>query len=89
MNEAPDALLQFPCEFPIKVMGKASGDFAGLVLEIVRRHCAEVGADALKVRPSRNGTYLAVTVSVSARDQAQLDALYTELCAHERVLMAL
>jgi len=89
MSESPDALFQFPCDVPIKVMGKASDDFAGLVLEIVRRHSAEVDADALKLRPSRNGTYLAVTVSVTARDQAQLDALYTELCAHERVLMAL
>lgn len=89
MSEAPDSLLQFPCEFPIKAMGKASGDFAGVVLEIVQRHSADVGADALTVRPSRNGTYLAVTVMVTARDQAQLDALYTELCAHELVLMAL
>jgi len=89
MSDAPDALLQFPCEFPIKVMGKAADDFAGLVLEIVQRHCAEVGADAVHLRPSRNGTYVAVTVSVAARDQAHMDALYTELCAHERVLMAL
>jgi uncharacterized protein len=89
MSEAQDALLQFPCEFPVKVMGKASGDFAGMVLEIVQRHSSGVGADALQVRPSRNGTYLAVTVTVTARDQAQLDALYSELCAHERVLMAL
>jgi len=89
MSETPDGLLQFPCEFPIKAMGKASGDFAGLVLAIVQRHSTGVGADALQVRPSRNGTYLAVTVTVTARDQAQLDALYTELCAHERVLMAL
>jgi len=80
-------LLKFPCDFSIKVMGKASENFELLVVEIVRRH--DIKESAVTKRSSSSGKYLSVTVSFIAQSRKQLDALYTEMSGHERVAMVL
>jgi len=80
--------LHFPCDFPIKALG-AGDDFRELVIGIVRGHAPDLDPAAASVRASRAGSYLAVTVVVQASSRAQLDAIYQELSAHRRVLMAL
>lgn len=84
-----DSLLDFPCDFPVKAMGLATGDFDRRVAELVRRHAPDLGEGAVRSRPSQGGKYLAVTVTVRATSRAQLDAIYRELSACEAVLMAL
>lgn len=88
-DASAESPLQFPCTFPIKVMGPASEDFEALVVEIVRRHAPDLGEAAVSRRPSRAGTYLALTVTVRATSRDQLDNIYRELTAEEQVLMAL
>jgi putative lipoic acid-binding regulatory protein len=80
---------EFPCDFPVKALGPNGDDFQSLILELVRRHAPEVSEDAVSVRPSSAGSYVAVTVLVRATSRGQLDAIYQELSAHERVVMAL
>lgn len=80
-------LLQFPARFPLKVMGRDEDDFETLVVEIVNRHVE--GELDVKTRPSRDGNFIAVTVTFEAHSKDQLDALYRELTGHDRVLMAL
>jgi putative lipoic acid-binding regulatory protein len=87
-DDAP-SLLKFPNVFPIKVVGLASVDFVGVVLEIVGKHTDDVGEVDFKSRSSKRGKYVAVTVTIQAQDQAQLDAIYHELSSDERILMAL
>jgi len=70
-------------------MGLAGNDFDALVVEIIIRHIGEVTEGAIVVRPSRNGKYVSVTVTFEAKDQEQLDSLYRELSAHERIMMVL
>jgi len=82
-------IMEFPCEFPIKAMGLASEALHILILEIVQRHAPEVDAQAIKSRPSSNGKYVSVTVTINAQSREQLDAIYLELTACEKVLMAL
>jgi putative lipoic acid-binding regulatory protein len=82
-------LLRFPCDFPIKVMGRAEPGFECLVVEIVRRHAQDLGEGAVSVRESSGGRYLAVTLTVRATSRAQLDAIYRDLTAHPKVLMSL
>jgi putative lipoic acid-binding regulatory protein len=77
--------LEFPCDFPIKAMGEASEDFEALVVGIVRRHVDDLGEGAVRTRESREGRYLSVTVTFTARSREQLDALYRELSGHERI----
>lgn len=82
-------LLEFPCDFPVKAFGQGGEDFDLTVVEIVRRHAPNLGEGAVSVRASRGGRYQAVTVTIRATGQAQLDAIYRELSACESVLMAL
>ena len=82
-------LLEFPCDFPIKAMGKSGNDFDALVVEIVRKHCPDLLEGAVKSRLSKAGNYVSVTVTIQARNRSQLDNIYFDLSAHEKVLMAL
>jgi len=84
-----DTLLEFPCSFPIKVMGKSANDFDSLVFEIIKRHVHDINEGAVKTRDSRKGNFVSVTVTIEARSKEQLDNIYMDLTAHERVIMAL
>jgi hypothetical protein len=82
-------LIKFPSKFPIKVMGANQDDFEGLVVEIIQKHASLAPEKVVSTRLSRNGRFLSITVHILAESQAQLDAIYRELSAHERVLMML
>ena len=84
-----DTLFEFPCEFPLKVMGRRSDDFRSIVLGIVQKHAGTIAADKIEERPSKDGTYLSLTCTFQAQSREQLDALYRELTACERVLVVL
>jgi len=86
---AEGSLLDFPCDFPIKVMGRKAPGFAQAITEIVRRHAPEFDPATVEMRPSRQGRYLSVTCVVRATSREQLDALYQELCDHPWVVMVL
>ncbi len=88
MNDT-DELFDFPCDFPVKVMGRRDGAFEARVVMIARRHFPDLGEGAVRSRASRDGNYLAVTLTVRAESRAQLDALYRELTADSAVLMVL
>ena len=87
--EEPQSLLAFPCEFPMKIMGRREGGFAQGVMEIVLRHAPDFQPASMEMRPSKKGKYLSLTVVVNATSREQLDALYQELCDHPAVVMVL
>ena len=87
MSDKP--ALEFPTEFPIKVMGRADGEIAQATREIVERHAGPVSADQVRQRPSSDGNFVAITYLINALSQDQLDAIYRELTACKLVLMAL
>lgn len=85
-----ESILQFPCEIAVKAFGSADGnDFDTLVFSLVRRHVPNLGEGALRSRMSAGGRYVAVTVTIQAESRAQMDAIYRDLSAEERVVMAL
>ncbi|TCS72118.1 hypothetical protein EDC61_10632 [Sulfuritortus calidifontis] len=84
-----DTLLEFPCDFPIKIMGERTDDFAQTVVGIVLRHAPDFAAETVQMRPSKAGNYLAVTCTIRATSKSQLDALYLELTAHPMVKVVL
>ena len=86
---ADNSPLAFPCEFPIKVMGRKQPRFVQAVTGIVRKHAPDFDAATVEMRPSRQGKYLSVTCTVRATSREQLDALYQELCDHPSVVMVL
>ncbi|MEW6679249.1 MAG: DUF493 domain-containing protein [Pseudomonadota bacterium] len=85
----PDTLLEFPCDFPIKIMGHRSDDFAQAMVAIVLRHAPDFLAEQVEMRASSGGKYLAVTCTIRATSKPQLDALYQELTAHPQVKVVL
>lgn len=89
MTERAASLLEFPCDFPIKAFGRGGEDFDLRVVEIVRRHTSDLRENNVSSRPSKGGRFSAVTVTIRARDQAQLDAIYRELSACPDVIMTL
>ena len=88
-SEEPASLLEFPCRFPIKAMGKRSGEFEELINTIVLGHATLWPGEEFTTSVSSAGTYVSVTAVIEARSQDQLDAIYQELTDHELVLMAL
>lgn len=84
-----DTLLQFPTDFPIKIMGQRRDDFAQTMVELVLRHAPDFKPETVEMRASRSGNYLSVTCVVRATSKTQLDALYREITAHPWVKMAL
>jgi putative lipoic acid-binding regulatory protein len=84
-----DTLFEFPCDFPLKVMGRSSDDFRSIVIGIVQKHVGTVEPENIEERPSKDGTYLSLTCTFQAQSRDQLDNLYRELTSHERVLIVL
>ncbi len=80
---------EFPCQFPIKAMGKYTPELYAIVVEIVRRHVDNLSETAVKIRPSSKGKFASVTVMVEAQSKAQLDAIYMDLTACPEILMSL
>lgn len=84
-----DTLMTFPHDYPLKVMGRNNDDFRSVVLGIVQKHMGDFDQNKIEERPSKDGTYLGLTITVVATSKAQLDALYRELTSCERVMVAL
>ncbi len=84
-----DNLLEFPCSFPIKMMGRASADFSDIAVRLVEQHVGKVAADAIQTSESRNGNFVSVTITIDAQSQEQLDSIYNDLSDHEDILVAL
>jgi putative lipoic acid-binding regulatory protein len=89
MPVARETLLEFPCVFPLKVIGRNVAEFEGEVLAIIQKHVPEAQRENVTRRPSAGNKYLALTVTFVADNQRQLDELYFELNRHELVLMTL
>jgi len=83
------ALLEFPCRFPIKIMGRNDTAFEFAVVQILRRHLPQLSEGAIQRRDSRQGNYASLTVIIDAQSREQLDAIYQDLTASDQVLMAL
>jgi putative lipoic acid-binding regulatory protein len=80
-----ESLIEYPSDFPIKVMGPTHIDFAPTIVLVVQKHDADFHEGKMEVRPSAKGNYTGLTVTVRAVSREQLDALYTELSDHPMV----
>ena len=89
MSEERDSLFDFPCAFPLKIMGLADAALAQAVLEIVLRHAPDFAASTMAMRASSGGKYVSLTCTINAHSRAQLDTLYRELSSHPLVKIVL
>jgi putative lipoic acid-binding regulatory protein len=84
-----ESLIKFPCEFTIKIFGNASDEFEINVLSIIRKHLPELREDAIRIRPSQDKKYMAMSVTIYTTSKEQLDTLYRALSSSPHVLMVL
>ncbi len=84
-----ETLIEFPCEFPVKVMGAAIPEFHTAVEKIVKTHDTEYDSSLTKQNTSKTGKYVSLTLNIHAKNKLQLDALYQDLTNHELVVWAL
>jgi len=90
MSVAPeDSLIEYPSDFPIKVMGRQHPDLAAVLTEVVRRHDPGFDPATVEMRASRGGNYIGLTFTVRATSREQLDALYRALHGHPMVSVVL
>ena len=84
-----ESLIEYPCDFPLKILGHAQPGFAQAVLTVVKRHAPDFDDASLEMKSSKKGKYLSVTCVIRATSRAQLDALYQELCDQPSIVMVL
>lgn len=85
----PDTLIEFPCDFPLKIMGATREGFAQAIVDVVLKHAPDFDAAHVEMRPSKAGNYLSLTCTIRAISKPQLDALYRDLTAHPWVKIVL
>jgi hypothetical protein len=84
-----ETILEFPCEFPIKLMGRDTPSFRNTVRSLVEKHTGRLSDDAIQSSLSRNGRFISVTITVNAQSRQQLDDIYRDATDHAEVLTAL
>lgn len=91
MREIPpeQSLIEYPCAFPIKVMGAQAEGFVEAIVAVARRFDPGFDASTVETRASRGGNYLGITITVTATSRAQLDELYRTLSTHPMVKVVL
>jgi putative lipoic acid-binding regulatory protein len=89
MSDLRASLIEFPCEFPLKIFGQQQSGFAQAVMEVVVKHDPGFQASRMEMRASKSARYISLTCTIQATSQQQLDAVYRELCDHPMVVMVL
>lgn len=83
------SLIQYPCAFPIKVMGVKNDHLVATITHIALQFDPAFDASTMALRPSKGGNYLGVTITINATSRAQLDELYRTLSTHPLVKVVL
>ena len=81
--------IEFPCDYPIKIVGENLPDFESTVVAVTRRHAPEVTEERVSVRASRRGNYASVTIVIRATGEPQLKRLHQDLRRHPAVRLVL
>lgn len=89
MSDEQPPKIEFPCDYPIKVIGDAADDFPALVESVMKKHDSSFNADCIQIMDSSKGNYMSVRVNIVATGEEQLKAIFEELKSSGRVKMVL
>jgi putative lipoic acid-binding regulatory protein len=88
-KEFSDSLIEYPCDFPLKVFGKQHAEFPQAVLAVISKFDPNFIPASMEIRTSKTARYTSLTCTVQATSRIQLDAIYQALCDHPMVVMVL
>ncbi len=90
MEQPPEApKIEFPCDYPIKVMGRSCETFEAVILEVFERHAPGFDEQTVIAKLSSKGTFTSLNITITATGQAQLEALHQDLLATGHVTMVI
>jgi putative lipoic acid-binding regulatory protein len=84
-----EQLLQFPTDYPIKIVGRPSAEFRARIHAVVLKHVPNVETDRISERLSENGNFLSISYTIVAESRVQVEGLARDLVATEGVLMVI
>ena len=84
-----ESLIEFPCEFPIKVMGLRREGFAQEMVTALAELVPDIAAEKIEMRVSKQATYISLTIYVQTHSKAHLDQIYLCLTGHPWVKVVL
>jgi putative lipoic acid-binding regulatory protein len=79
MQQQDPPKIEFPCEYPIKVLGRSVPEFETVVVDVIERHSPGFSRETISLRASREGTFVSMTVFITATGKEQLQALHEDL----------
>ena len=82
-------LMEFPCRFPLKVIGLNQAGFEKIALDLIRAHCPLSTRFEVSRNESRQGKYQSLTITFTAHSRQQMDDIYQSLTDSEHVVMSL
>jgi uncharacterized protein len=89
VSEQDPPKIEFPCDYPIKVLGRSSDAFRGIILEVFERHAPGFDQESITVKDSAKGTFTSLTITITATGKDQLEALHEDLIATGHVQMVI
>lgn len=89
MTEQQPPKIEFPCAYPIKILGNAREDFIDRVFEIVQLHAPEIERNNIITRDSRKGTFMSVHIVIVATGVDQLQNIHQSLLTYDAVKMVI
>lgn len=89
MTNTEPPKIEFPCAYPLKIIGPAADDFSDFVISILERHTDRIHEETIEARASSGGRFISVRVTITATGEEQLKNIFTELKASGRVQVVL
>jgi hypothetical protein len=89
VSEQDPPKIEFPCDYPVKVLGRHVPEFETVIVDVIERHSPGLARESISLRASREGTFVSLTVEITATGKAQLEELHQDLLATGLVQMVL
>jgi putative lipoic acid-binding regulatory protein len=88
-NTSSETLIEFPCHFPIKVMGEVHDEFTSTVIEIIKQKNGKFDPSTIEMKGSSEGRYISLTCFVYVTSKPELDDIYRSLSSHPMIKVVL
>jgi uncharacterized protein len=89
LDDSSETLIEFPCDFPIKIMGETQPDFSTEIIKTIQALIPSFDASSIEMRGSSGGKYISLTCNVHVTSKPQLDDIYRALTSHKMVKVVL